>query len=330
MLVCQKTVFGRSNSYSCICSQSQSDKFAERSYTIREIFWSDARCIQFERLWMYCLQHIPDAKRRKLNKKSYKCVFVGYPEGNKGCKLYDLEKKSFVRSRDIILQERTFHDFESKENLEVYDEDEVNPESSVVGAIIDPNDHAKEGANDDVEVDVPVPELNNHPMGETYEDNFMREVQNLNLQRERRPPRRFDDEVYNCSEDLTADINEASNINEAWNGKNSTEWKKAAESEYKSLIDNHTWDLVPLPEDKNVIGSKWVFKVKRKADGTVQRFKGRLVAQGYTQSPGTDYDEVFAPVARYTSIRSLLAVANICNWEIHQMDVKTVSLFQHH
>ena len=112
----------------------------------------------------------------------------------------------------------------------------------------------------------------------------MGEVQNLNLQRERKPPPRFDDEVYNYSEDLTADINEIGNINEAWNGKNSTEWKKAAESEYKSLIDNHTWDLVPPPEDKNVIGSKWVFKVKRKGDGTVQRFKGRLVAHQSLQT----------------------------------------------
>ena len=180
--------------------------------------------------------------------------------------------------------------------------------------------------NDDGDVEVDIPELYNHPVGANYEDNFMREVENLNPQRERRPPQRFDDELYNCTEDLTADINEPSNINEAWTGKNSAEWKKATESEYKSLIDNHTWELVPPPHDKNIVGSKWVFKVKRNADGTVQKFKARLVAQGYTQSPGIDYDEVFAPVVRYTSIRSLLAVANICNWEIHQMDAKTAFL----
>ena len=88
-------------------------------------------------------------------------------------------------------------------------------------------------------------------------------------------------------------------------------------------------ELVPPPHDKNItvlVGSKWVFKVKRNTDGTVQKFKARLVAQGYTQSPGVHYDEVFAPVVRYTSIRSLLPVANICNWEIHQMDAKTAFL----
>ena len=72
-----------------------------------------------------------------------------------------------------------------------------------------------------------------------------------------------------------------------------------------------------------MIGSKWVYKVKRNADGSVERFKARLVAQEYSQSQEIDYEEVFAPVARYNSVRSLLAVANVCDWEIHQMDVKT-------
>ena len=66
-----------------------------------------------------------------------------------------------------------------------------------------------------------------------------------------------------------------------------------------------------------------MFKVKHGEDGSVDRFKARLVAQGYSQSQGVDYQEIFSPVVRYTSIRSLLAVTNICDWEIHQMDVQT-------
>ena len=69
-----------------------------------------------------------------------------------------------------------------------------------------------------------------------------------------------------------------------------------------------------------------MFKVKHTADGSVERFKARLVAQGYSQSQGVDYQEIFSPVVRYTSIRSLLAVAKICDWEISQMDVKTAFL----
>jgi hypothetical protein len=62
------------------------------------------------------------------------------------------------------------------------------------------------------------------------------------------------------------------------------------------LIENDTWELVPLPEGKNIVGSRWVFKVKRDANGSVQRYKARLVAQGYSQAEGVDYQEVFSPV----------------------------------
>ena len=77
---------------------------------------------------------------------------------------------------------------------------------------------------------------------------------------------------------------------------------------------------MPPPEGKNVVGSRLVLKVKPDEDG---RFKARLGAQGYSQKKGVDYDEVFSPVARYTSVRSLLALANAEDLEIHQMDVKT-------
>jgi hypothetical protein len=128
------------------------------------------------------------------------------------------------------------------------------------------------------------------------------------------------------ADNLTADINEPVHIQEAWRGDHSVEWKEATDSEYESLMKNDTWELVPPPKGKNIVGSRWVFKVKHTADGSVERFKARLVAQGYSQSQGVDYQEIFSPVVRYTSIRSLLAVANICDWEISQMDVKTAFL----
>ena len=88
------------------------------------------------------------------------------------------------------------------------------------------------------------------------------------------------------------------------------------ESEYSSLLKNDTWDLVPPPEGKNIVGSRWVLKVERDENGSVNHFKARLVAQGYSQVKGVDYDEVFSPVARNTSVRSLLALANAYDLEI--------------
>ena len=81
------------------------------------------------------------------------------------------------------------------------------------------------------------------------------------------------------------------------------------EEELSSICDNNTWELVDLPKDKKAIGSKWVFKVKYDQDGTVQRYKACLVAQGFDQRYGSDYDEVFAPVARASTFRILLSVA---------------------
>ena len=81
-----------------------------------------------------------------------------------------------------------------------------------------------------------------------------------------------------------------------------------------------------MPKDKNIVTCKWVCKVKRKADGSIDRYKARLVAQGYSQEPGQDYDDNYALVARFSSIRSLLAIAVQLNLEVHQMDVRTAFL----
>ncbi|XP_026429328.1 uncharacterized protein LOC113325347 [Papaver somniferum] len=84
--------------------------------------------------------------------------------------------------------------------------------------------------------------------------------------------------------------------------------------------------MVYLPPGKTIVGSHWVYKVKTKSDGTLKRCKSRVVAQGNTQQYGIDYEETFAPVARMTTIRTLLAVAAVRNWDLHQMDVKNAFL----
>jgi hypothetical protein len=78
--------------------------------------------------------------------------------------------------------------------------------------------------------------------------------------------------------------------------------------------------------DKSVVGSRWIYKVKQAADGSVEKYKARFVARGFSQIEGIDYDETFAPVTRYSSIRSILALSAQMGWRIHQMDVKTAFL----
>ena len=77
------------------------------------------------------------------------------------------------------------------------------------------------------------------------------------------------------------------------------------------------------PKGKSIVTSKWIYKVKHIADGGIEKCKARFVARGFSQKEGIDYEETFAPAARYTSIRTILALVAVMKWKIHQMDVKT-------
>lgn len=92
-------------------------------------------------------------------------------------------------------------------------------------------------------------------------------------------------------------------------------------NEMSSLQENDVWDLVELPQGRKAIGSKWVFKKKMGADGTIERYKARLVAQGYAQRYGMDYDETFCPVVRQESLRVLIALSVKNGLKVHQVDV---------
>ena len=209
------------------------------------------------------------------------------------------------------------------------------PETPTVGDVREENPEPDDAANELPEPELPASRENIEQVGErskarplrrTYEDSFMEEVRNLREERERRKPRRFEDDDCMRAELLTSEIDEPKSLHEALNSKESVQWQEAVNAEYSSLMKNDTWELVPPPKDKNIVGSRWVLKVKRDENGAVDRFKARFVAQGYSQMKGIDYDEVFSPVARYASVRSLLALANAHDLEIHQMDVKTAFL----
>ncbi|GJS44594.1 putative ribonuclease H-like domain-containing protein [Tanacetum coccineum] len=105
------------------------------------------------------------------------------------------------------------------------------------------------------------------------------------------------------------------------------DWVAAMQEEMQQFINQKVWKLVPLPDGKNAIGTKWILKNKRDARGIVVRNKARLVAQGHRQEEGIDYDEVFAPVARIEAIRLFLAFASYMGFLVYQMDVKSAFLY---
>ena len=85
-------------------------------------------------------------------------------------------------------------------------------------------------------------------------------------------------------------------------------------------------DIVPRPIDKSMVRSRWIYKVNKVVDGSVEKYKARFLAQGFSQIKGIEYDENFAPIVRYSSIRSILSLSGKMGWHIHQMDMKTMFL----
>ena len=105
-----------------------------------------------------------------------------------------------------------------------------------------------------------------------------------------------------------------------------SKWKDAMKEELLMIEKNKTWELVDRPQERKVIGVKWVFRTKLNADGSVNKYKARLVVKGYAQFFGVDYSETFSLVARLDTIRLLLASSAQLGWKVHQMDVKSTFL----
>jgi Reverse transcriptase (RNA-dependent DNA polymerase) len=103
-------------------------------------------------------------------------------------------------------------------------------------------------------------------------------------------------------------------------------WREAMAHEIDALATNNTWSLVPASEASNIVGCKWVYKTKRLSDGTIERFKARLIAKGYTQEEGLDFTDTFSPVIKPTTIRLILSLAVTQKWDIRQLDVNNVFL----
>ena len=120
--------------------------------------------------------------------------------------------------------------------------------------------------------------------------------------------------------------NDPINLRQALQSFNAHKWIDAMNEEMKSMHDNDVWDFVQLPERLKPIGYKWIFKTKRDSKGNTKRYKAHLVAKGFTQHEGINYNETFSPVSSKDSFRIIRALVAHFDLELHQMDVKTTFL----
>jgi Reverse transcriptase (RNA-dependent DNA polymerase)/gag-polypeptide of LTR copia-type/Pol polyprotein, beta-barrel domain len=121
---------------------------------------------------------------------------------------------------------------------------------------------------------------------------------------------------------VTLTNDEPSNFREAMRSTDANEWKSACQLEFDTLTGYGTWTLVERPPNTNIVGNRWVFRIKRDNLGNINRWKARLVAQGFSQIPGIDFTETYSPTIRFTSVRFILALVSHYDLEVRQIDVK--------
>jgi hypothetical protein len=239
---------------------------------------------------VYVKKLIPD----KLEPKAEKCVFIGYPKEMIG---YTFYRRS--EGKVFVAKNRSFLEKEFLLN-------EVSGRKVELDKVIEPSLELESSAAPEV---VPAPRA---PTGEEANDGD-HETSNGATTELRRSTRSCATPEWYGNPILTVmllDNNEPANYEEAMMNLDSGKWLEAMKSELGSMSENQVWTLVDPPSDRKAVECKWIFKKKMDADGSVTVYKAWLVAKGFRQVQGVDYDETFSPVAMFKSIRILLS--NCC------------------
>ncbi|GJY96955.1 retrotransposon protein, putative, ty1-copia subclass [Tanacetum coccineum] len=231
-------------------------------------------------------------KPDKLEPRSIKCIFIGYPKETMGYSFYYPPENKVLVARNAEFLENSLITQEasgSLEDLEIIQEEDTHPSI----------DTSSNNEDDDLEIDEPYSDI----------------IPIRRSTRTRRPTDRMC--LYiDAEEHELGDLGEPANYKAALLDPESDKWLNAMNVEMQSMKDNKVWDLVNLPPNGKTVGSKWLFKKKTDMDGVVHTYKARLVAKGYTQTPGIDYEETFSPVANIRAIRILIDIAAFYDYEI--------------
>ena len=250
-----------------------------------------------------------------LDPKAKKCIFLGYGDHVKGYRLFDESRSRVLHSRDVQFDE--FGQGMSDQNDGPGFAKPVMKKELHVPKEKHESEDAAEQEEEDSTGDDDVTEDE-----DVAEEPVAGEPELRRSQRERRKPNYYGEWVNTAK----SEPREPETMQDVLQSPDKSKWMEAMEKEMSSLHDNDVWDLVELPKDRKAVGSKWVFKQKTDAEGSVVRHKARLVAQGYSQKFGLDYDETFCPVVRFESIRTVIALAAQHELQLQQMDVTTAFL----
>ncbi|KAL4309905.1 hypothetical protein GQ457_01G055140 [Hibiscus cannabinus] len=295
----------------------------------------------------------------KLNSRAVKCVLIGYPKNIKGYRLFNLETQTIFVSRDVVFVENIFpfkqkdfkdvnHVLPMCENLsdavDIFKVKSFKQNGSVTmpvnfggskrvvvgSSTLLPDDNSEGSTTVSQQPLVDMSQPNERPRRSCQLPQRFKDYQ-VDLPKVRTSPHAINQVLsfHNISSLHKSFVNSIDILKEPKSYKQAILhdcWKTAMSEEISALERNNTWELVPLPEGKQAIGCKWVYKTKLKSDGSLERYKARLVAKGYTQQPGIDYLSTFSPVAKLTTIRTLLAVAASKNWILEQLDVNNAFL----
>jgi len=251
--------------------------------------------------------HVSSERHSKLDSKTTKRLFLGYCDNSKACQIYDKISRKLIISRDVIFYEETNEGPIKTPGLSL---EKKSEETILENPKPDPEDQKSAIEESKGQQSLP---------------------QESRSQRTRKPPGEWwkvsSNQGQNTEHANLACLDAPSTVSEALEGPDARNWEEAMDSEMESILKNDTWTLTELPPGRKPIGCKWIFRLKLLPDGTVERYKARLVAKGFAQQEGVDFNETFAPVAKFTSIRLILAIAVGEKLFIHQMDVKTAFLY---